>query len=77
MLKLLIEMENSLILNKIQSPISITNDVQLVAKEAHISIINGLIKYYLNQHTGQIQDVFFSCFENADCVADIPQNLIS
>lgn len=75
MLKLLIEMENSLILNKIQSPISITNDVQLVAKEAHISIINGLIKYYLNQHTGQIQDVFFSCFENADCVADIPQNL--
>lgn len=75
MLKLLIEMENSLILNKIQSPISITNDVQLVAKEAHISVINGLIKYYLNQHTGQIQDVFFSCFENADCVADIPQNL--
>ena len=75
MLNLLIEMENSLILNKIQSPISITNDAQLVAKEAHISVINGLIKYYLNQHADQIQDVFSSCFENTDCLADITQDI--
>ena len=75
MLNLLIEMENSLILNKIQSPISITNDAQLVAKEPHISVINGLIKYYLNQHADQIQDVFSSCFENTDCLADITQDI--
>lgn len=68
-------MENSLILNKIQDPLSSFTEIQTAAKYAHISIINGLIQLYLKQHTDQPDAILLSCFENADCVVDITQDI--
>lgn len=68
-------MENSLILNNIQDPLSCFTEIQSAAKYAHISVINGLIRSYLKQHTDQSDAILSSCFENADCVADITQDI--
>ncbi|MBQ7787473.1 MAG: N-6 DNA methylase [Alistipes sp.] len=68
-------MENSLILNNIQDPFSCFTEIQSAAKYAHISVINGLIRSYLKQHTDQSDAILSSCFENADCVADITQDI--
>ena len=75
MLNWLIDMENSLILNAIQNQNASSIGIQSAVKSAHISVVNGLIRSYLNQYTDQPDVILSSCFENADCVADIKQDI--
>ena len=75
MLNWLIDKENALILDCIQNQSIVSSDIQLVSKQAHIAVVNGLIKYFIEQHINQSNHIFSSCFENADCVADIKQDI--
>ncbi len=75
MLNWLIDKENTLILDIIQNQSIISDDIQLAYKQAHIAVVNGLIRDYLYQHSGQPDAILSSCFENADCVADIAQDV--
>ena len=75
MLNQLIEIENNAILNIVSAQPSVADDLTDLCRNAHMSVINGLIKTYIKFHTDSYNDIFCSYFEQPELITDINLNI--
>lgn len=75
MLNQLIEIENKTILNLVSAQPYADCDLTGLCRNAHMSVINGLIKIYIKLHTENYNDIFCSNFEQPELITNINLNI--